>query len=93
MLDEIRSRIRSDDWSDAWRQSVRLHNTLSRYTGARASPQLELAHLEMTAGKDAISRSPQLARMAKTALAAGDRAKAERYANEALEASTHGVFW
>jgi len=92
MLDEIRSRIRSDDWSDAWRQSVRLHNTLSRYTGARASPQLELAHLEMTAGKDAISRSAQLARMAKTALAAGDRAKAERYANEALEASQHGVF-
>jgi hypothetical protein len=92
MLDEIRAKIRNGEWSDAWRQSVLLHTTLARYTGARASPQLELSHLELLAGKDAISRAPLLARMAKTALAARDRDKAQRYADEALEASRHGVF-
>jgi hypothetical protein len=92
-LDAIRAAIRSDDWNEAWRRSIVLNASLSSLTNTRVSPDLELAHVEMMAGKDAISRAPLLARMTKAAYGAGNLEKAERYANEALEASTHGVFW
>jgi ATP/maltotriose-dependent transcriptional regulator MalT len=45
------------------------------------------------AGNNAITRGPLLARLARTALAAGELEKAGRYANEALAESKHGVFW
>jgi len=92
-LEAIRAAIRSDDWNEAWRRSIVLNASLAKLTNTKANPDLELAHVEMMAGKDAISRAPMLARMTKAAYAAGNHEKAERYANEALEASTHGVFW
>ncbi|MBZ5626071.1 MAG: hypothetical protein LAQ69_46400 [Acidobacteriia bacterium] len=92
-LDEIRAAIRSDDWNAAWRRSILLNASLARLTNTRVSPDLELAHVEMMAGRDAISRAPLLARMTRAAYAAGQPEKAERYANEALEAARHGVFW
>jgi hypothetical protein len=92
-LDAIRTAIRADDWNEAWRRSIVLDASLARLTNTRVSPDLELAHVEMMAGKDAISRAPLLARMTKAAYAAGNLEKAERYANEALEAAAHGVFW
>ncbi len=91
-LDLIRTAIRGNDWDEALRRSILLRGSLARYASNRISPDLELSHLELMAGKDAISRTPLLARMAKTAYAAGDLAKAERYAMEALEAAKHGVF-
>jgi ATP/maltotriose-dependent transcriptional regulator MalT len=94
MLDDIRASIRLDDWNEAWRLAVRLNGSIiARLPTAGASPDLELQHLEFMAGTNAISRGPLLARLARTALAAGDLKKAERYANEALAASQHGVFW
>jgi hypothetical protein len=54
---------------------------------------LELAHVEVMAGKDATTRTPLLARLARTAYAAHEYRKAESYAVEALEASKRGVFW
>ena len=94
MLDEIRASIRLDDWNEAWRFAVRLNSSIiERLPRAGASPDLELQHLETMAGSNAISRGPLLARLARTALAAGDLKKAGRYANEALEQSKHGVFW
>jgi len=92
-LDAIRNAVRADEWNEAWRRSILLNASLARLTNMRVSPDLELAHVEMLAGKDAISRGPMLARMTKAAYAAGSFEKAERYAKEALEASTHGVFW
>jgi len=92
-LDEIRAAIRTDEWNEAWRRSALLNATLVRLTNTHASPELELAHAEMMAGKDAISRGPMLARMTRAAYDAGNMVKAERYANEALEAARHGVFW
>jgi hypothetical protein len=92
-LDAIRAAIRSDDWNEAWRRSISLNASLMLRTDTRVSPDLELQHLELMAGKDAISRAPLLARMAKAAYAAGSLEKAARYANDALEAATHGVFW
>lgn len=92
-LDAIRNAIKSDDWNEAWRRSILLNASLARLTNTRASPDLELAHLEMMAAKDAISRAPLLARMTKAAYAAGSLEKAGRYATEALDASTHGSFW
>jgi hypothetical protein len=92
-MDAIRAAIRSDDWNEAWRRSIVLNASLALLTNTRVSPDLELAHVELMAGKDAISRAPLLARMTKAAYAAGNLEKAERYANEALEAATHGTFW
>jgi hypothetical protein len=92
-LDAIRTAIRADDWNEAWRRSIVLDASLAHLTNTRVSPELELAHVEMMAGKDAISRAPLLARMTKAAYAAGNLEKADRYAHEALEAATHGVFW
>ena len=94
MMDAIRAAVRMDDWAEASRIAIRLNATLLEWrTKAQASPALEMQHLEMLAGKDSISRNPLLPRMTKAAFAAGDWARAERYANEALEAATHGVFW
>ena len=94
MLDDIRASIRLDDWNEAWRLAVRLNGSIiARLPAGGASPELELEHLEFMAGTNAISRGPLLARLARTALAAGDLKKAERYANEALAESQHGVFW
>ncbi len=93
MLDEIRASARGDDWNLAWRTAMRLSTTIYRFVNMQVAPDLELQHLEMLAGRDAISRGPYLARMTRTAYAAGDLAKAERYANDALEAARQGVFW
>jgi hypothetical protein len=94
MLDEIRASIRVDDWNEAWRVSVRLNGfIIGRLPASGASPDLELQHLESMAGNNAITRGPLLARLARTALAAGDLKKAERYANEAVAESKHGIFW
>ena len=94
MLDEIRASIRLDDWNEAWRIAVRLNGSIiERLPRTGASPDLELQHLEAMAGNNAITRGPLLARLARTALAAGDLKKAERYADEALVESQHGVFW
>ncbi len=93
MLDEIRTDIRGDDWSEAWRASMRLSTAIYRFVNTQVAPDLELKHLEMLAGKDAISRGPYLARLTRTAYAAGDLPKAESYANDALAAAKVGVFW
>jgi len=94
MLDEIRASIRIDDWPEASRTAIRLNAALLEKRGrTQPTPELELRHLEMVAGQDATTRAPLLARMTKAAFAAGDWARAERYANDALEASKHGVFW
>ena len=94
MMDAIRAAVRMDDWTEASRIAIRLNATLLEWrTKAQASPALEMQHLEMLAGKDSISRNPLLPRMTKAAFAAGDWTRAERYANEALEAAGHGVFW
>ena len=94
MLDDIRASIRSDDWNEAWRIAARLNGfIIEQLLKVGASPDLELQHLESMAGANAITRGPLLARLARTALAAGYLEKAERYANEALAESKHGVFW
>jgi hypothetical protein len=94
MLDEIRASIRLDDWNEAWRLAVRLNGSIiQRLPTTGASPDLELQHLELMAGNNAITRGPLLARLARTALAAGNPEKAGRYANEALVESKHGLFW
>jgi len=94
MLDDIRASMRLDDWNEAWRIAVRLNGFIvERLTKTGPSPDLELQHLESMAGNNAITRGPLLARLARTALAAGDFEKAANYANEALTESKHGVFW
>ena len=94
MLDEIRASIRLDDWNEAWRIAVRLNGSIvERLTKTGSSPDLELQHLESMAGNNPITRGPLLARLARTALAAGKLEKAGRYAKEALAESQHGVFW
>jgi hypothetical protein len=94
MLEEIRASVRLDDWNEAWRLAVRLNASIvERLPRTGVSPDLELQHLEFMAGTNAISRGPLLARLARTALAAGNPEKAGRYANEALVASRDGVFW
>ena len=94
MLDELRAAIRADDWAEASRISIRLNAALlEKRTRTQPTPLLELEHLEALAGKDVITRNPLLPRMAKAAFAASDWARAERYANDALEAAKTGVFW
>jgi hypothetical protein len=94
MLDDIRASIRLDDWNEAWRIAVRLNGSIvERLTRTGSSPDVELQHLESMAGNNPITRGPLLARLARTALAAGHLEKAGRYANEALAESKHGVFW
>lgn len=93
MLDDLRAAVRRDDWSEASRISIRLNALLLMRSRPQATPSLELQHLEMISGKDAITRNPFLPRLARAAFAAADYGRAERYAKEALEASQHGVFW
>jgi hypothetical protein len=94
MLEQIRAAMRADDWPEASRVAFRLNAAiLVLRTRTQASPALELQHLEMLGGKDPMTRAPLLARMTRAAFAAGDWARAERCANEALEAAKHGVFW
>jgi hypothetical protein len=95
VLDQLRSAIRNEDWSEAWRLSWTLSTSINqrrRATG-QVSPELELAHVELMAGKDATTRTPLLARLARSAYAAHNYPKAETYAVEALEASKRGEFW
>jgi len=89
----MRAAIRRDDWSEASRISIRLNASLLVRTRPQATPSVELQHLETLAGRDSITRGPYLARLAKAAFAAADHARAEAYANEALAAARHGVFW
>jgi hypothetical protein len=93
LMDEIRTAIRREDWSEASRLSIRLNAALLMRTRTQRTPLLELQHLETLAGRDPIARNPFLPRLAKAAFAAGDYVRAERYADEALEAARHGVFW
>jgi hypothetical protein len=94
LLEQIGAAIRSDDWALAMRLSFQLNSTLLsvRTRTSQVSPDLELSHLEMIAGKDAISRAPQLPRMAHAAYAARQYSKAAVYAQEALEAARKGQF-
>jgi hypothetical protein len=94
LLDQINAAIRSEDWSEAWRLNFQLSAAIAtfRTRSGGISPDLELAHLEMIAGKDAITRAPQLPRLARAAYNARQFTKAEGYAKEALEAAQHGVF-
>jgi ATP/maltotriose-dependent transcriptional regulator MalT len=93
MLDEMRAAIRRDDWAEASRLSIRINAALLLRNRSQGTPSLELQHLETFAGSDPISRNPFLPRMARAAFAAGDMARAERYAEEALQAAQRGVFW
>jgi hypothetical protein len=93
MIDDLRAAIRQDDWTEAWHQSVRLHAAVVAHLPRPITPGLELQHLEQLAGKDAITRGPYLARLARAAMSAMDEGKARAYAEEALAASRHGVFW
>jgi hypothetical protein len=95
LLDQIRAAIRGDDWAEAWRLSTRLSMSISSQQPSplRISPNMELAHVEMMAGRDVTTRTPLLGRLARTAFEAGQRSKAESYANEAIEAAKHGEFW
>ena len=95
MLDQLRAAIRSDDWAEAQRIASRLDNSLSWAARKhdQASPDLELSHVELMAGKDATRRTPLLPRLAKAAYDAHQSAKAAAYAGQALEAARHGVFW
>ena len=93
MLDELRAAIRSDDWAEASRISIRLNAMLlEKRTRTQPSPLLELQHLQMLGGNNPITRNPLLARMAKAAFAAGEWDRAAWYSNEALDAAKHGVF-
>jgi hypothetical protein len=94
MLDQIRAAIRAEDWPEASRIAMRLNAALLNLRArSQASPLLELQHLEMLAGNNSMTRNPLLPRMARAAFAAGEWARAEGLANEALEAAKHGVFW
>ncbi|MBZ5584085.1 MAG: hypothetical protein LAQ30_18105 [Acidobacteriia bacterium] len=95
LLDDLRAAIRHDDWAEAWRLRIQLDTALDlkRRSTGQISPELELAHVELMAGRDATTRTPLLPRLAKTAYAARRYDKAEIYANEALAASKQGVFW
>ena len=95
LLDDLRAAIRNDDWAEAWRLNGRLTALIAaqRRTSGQASPALELAHVELLAGRDATTRAPLLPRLAKAAFASLQYTKAEKYAKEALEAAQHGQFW
>lgn len=95
LLDQIRSAIRNDDWSEAWRLSWNLNAIVAakRRVSGQVSPDLELAHVELMAGRDVTTRTPLLPRLARAAYAARNSKKAESYATEALEAARHGEFW
>jgi hypothetical protein len=93
MMDDLRSAVRREDWSEASRISIRINTALLIRNRSQATPSLELQHLQMIAGSDPIKRNPFLPRLVKAAFAAGDYARAAGYADEALNAAKHGVFW
>jgi hypothetical protein len=93
MVDDLRAAVRREEWSEASRISIRINAALLMRTRPQATPSLELQHLQMIAGSDPIRRNPFLPRLAKAAFAAGDYARAAGYADEALAAARHGVFW
>jgi tetratricopeptide (TPR) repeat protein len=93
MLEDLRGAIRREDWSEASRISIRINSALLIRNRSQATPSLELQHLMMIAGSDPIKRNPFLPRLVKAAFAAGDYARAAGYADEALNAAKHGVFW
>jgi hypothetical protein len=94
MLDQIRAAIRAEDWSEASRLAIRLRAALlNARSRTPVSPLIELQHLEVLAGQNATTRNPLLPRMAHAAYAAGEWARAEGLAGEALDAARHGVFW
>jgi hypothetical protein len=95
LLDQLRAAIRSEDWNEAWRLSWTVNSAImaKRRVSGQISPELELAHVELMAGRDVTTRAPLLPRLAHTAFAAHDMRKAEAYATEALEASKRGDFW
>ncbi len=95
LLDNLRAAIRNDDWAEAWRLRIRLADVIDarRRISGQVSPDLELAHVELMAGRDATTRTPLLPRLAKTAFAARQYDKAQSYATEALQAAKNGQFW
>lgn len=93
MIEELKVAVHREDWSEASRLSIRINSALLMRNRGQASPILELQHLQVMAGSDPIRRNPYLARLAKAAFAAGDYQRALDYADEALAASKHGVFW
>src|SRR4051794_14856331 len=94
LLDQIRDAIRAQDWPEAARLTSRLNSSVAMMRSrTTASPLIELQHLEILAGQNATTRNPLLPRLAKAAFAAGDWARAEGLANEALDAAQRGVFW
>ena len=94
MLDQIRAAVRAEDWPEASRLTTRLNATLMNLrVRSQASPLIELQHLEVLAGQNATTRNPLLPRMVRAAFAAGEWARAEGLANEALDAAQNGVFW
>jgi hypothetical protein len=95
VLDQLRAAIRNEDWAEAARLSWNLSLAVGakRNASGQVSPDLELAHVELMAGKDVTTRTPLLPRLARTAFAAHEYKKAEGYAVEALEAARHGEFW
>ena len=93
MIEELRVAVQREDWSEASRLSIRINAALLMRNRGQASPILELQHLQVMAGADPIRRNPYLPRLAKAAFAAGDYQRALDYADEALAAAKHGVFW
>ena len=93
MMDDLRAAVRREDWAEASRISIRINTALLIRNRSQATPNLELQHLQMMAGTDPIKRNPFLPRLVKAAYAAGDYARAAGYAEEALNAAKHGVFW
>ena len=94
-LDQIRAAIQSNNWTLAWQLTSQFNSWVSvlRARAARVPPELELQHLEVVAGRDNLTRSPQLPAMARAAYAAGQYAKAETYARDAIESARIGQFW
>ncbi|HXA50461.1 MAG TPA: hypothetical protein VNV86_09175, partial [Candidatus Acidoferrum sp.] len=93
MIEELRVAVQREDWSEASRLSIRINAALLMRNRGQATPMLELQHLQVMAGSDPIRRNPYLPRLAKAAFAAGDFQRALDYADEALAAAKHGVFW
>jgi hypothetical protein len=93
MIDDMRAAVRREDWPEASRISIRINAALLMRLRTQATPTLELQHLEAIAGRDPMIRNPFLPRLAKAAFNAGDYPRAAQYAQEALDAAHHGVFW
>ena len=93
IIEDMRAAIKREDWPEASRISIRVNAALLMRLRTQGTPPGELQHLEMISGKDPITRNPFLARLAKAAFAANEFPRAAVYAQEALDASKHGVFW